>query len=105
MRKVTLSEMLGHPMTRSAVQQLASGMDPRLVAAQAAGTALADHLARQFGVKLPSPRIDSQKNPGPEKTKKTTKIPVVEVVPDGEVIDAEFTVIDVTSGVKRRKKA
>jgi len=103
MRKVTLSEMLGHPMTRSAVQQLASGMDPRLVAAQAAGNALADHLARQFGVKLPQTRIDSAKPP--EKTSSKKKSPVVEVVPDGEVIDAEFTVIDVTSGVKRRKKA
>ena len=104
MRKVTLSEMLGHPMTRSAVQQLASGMDPRLVAAQAAGNAIADHLARQFGVKLPPGRIDSPKPPAEKK--KIRKTPVVEVEhDDSDIIDAEFTVIDVTSGVKRRKKA
>lgn len=95
MRKVTLSEMLGHPMTRSAVQQLAQGVDPRLVAAQTAGTALADHIARQFGMQLPLPRIDSTPV---EAVKKTAK-------KDDDVIDAEYTVVSVSPGVKHRKKA
>jgi len=89
MRKVTLSEMLGHPVTRTAVQQLAQGMDPRLVAAQLAGDALVESLARQMGVKPPDTRIDSR----PAKKESTS-----------DVVDAEYTVIDVTPGVKHRRQ-
>ena len=74
-RRPTLIEMLGHPITQSAVQQLAQGIDPRLVAARAAGDAIRDHLAKQLGAPVKS---------------------------RPEIIDAEYTVIDVTP--KKRGK-
>lgn len=88
-RKPSLHEILGHPATRSAIQQLSQGVDPRLVAAQFAGNALAGEIAKSLGTKLPSPKI---------------KKPKVTVMSESEVIDAEYTVVDVTPGVKHRKK-
>lgn len=77
-RRMTLMEMLGHPIAQDAVQRIAQGIDPRLVAAQAAGNALAGHIAATLGV----PKTAAA----------------------GDVIDAEYTVIDVTPGVKRKVK-
>jgi hypothetical protein len=74
-RKPSLHEILGHPVTQSAIQQLSQGIDPRLIAARLAGDALTDHLAARLGA--------------PAK-------------PRHEVIDAEYTVIDVTP--KKRGK-
>lgn len=83
-RRVTLLDLIGHPVTQGAVQQLAQGVDPRLVAARIAGDAIRDHVAKSLGApvqKKAGPRIDSD-----------------------DIIDGEFTVIDVTPGVKQRKK-
>jgi len=91
-RKVTLVELLGSPITQSAIQQLAKGIDPRLVAAKLAGDALAGEIAKSLGAPVPPPKAKAPK-------------PKVTVVRDEEIVDAEFTVIDVTPGVKRRKKA
>lgn len=74
-RKPSLHEMLGHPVTQSAIQQLSQGIDPRLVAVRLAGDALRDHLAQHLGA--------------PVKSR-----------PD--VIDAEYTVIDVTPKKARK---
>ena len=68
-RKPSLIELLGHPAAQSAIQQPSQGLDPRLVAARVAGDAITDHLAQRLGA--------------PAK-------------PRHEVIDAEYTVIDVT---------
>lgn len=82
-RKPTLADLLGHPQTRSVMQQLSQGMDPRLVAAQFAGDMLMRQMAEGMGLQLPLPepvmrpraaRMDSQ----------------------GDVIDVDYTVIDVT---------
>jgi hypothetical protein len=89
--------MLGHPMAQSAIQQLANGVDPRLVAAQFAGHALAGEIAKSLGTRLPDVKVPKKKA-APEK-------PKVTVMREEEIIDAEYTVIDVTSGVKHRKKA
>lgn len=78
MKRVTLLDMLGHPHAQSAIQQLAGGMDPRLVAAQAAGNLLTQQMAKQLGAPMPD---------------KKARV--------GEVIDAEYTIIDVTP---RKKK-
>lgn len=94
-RRPTLSEILGHPATRGAIQQLANGMDPRLVAAQFAGNALAGEIARSLGTQLPAPKSKKPKEP---------KAPKVSVMPESEIIDAEYTVIDVTPGVKKKVK-
>jgi hypothetical protein len=76
-RKPSLIELLGHPAAQSAIQQLAGGMDPRLVAAQAAGDLITREVAKQLGAPVKrSPR-------------------------EPEIIDAEYTIIDVTP---RKKK-
>lgn len=93
-RKPTLHEILGHPLTHSAIQQLAQGIDPRLVAAQFAGNALAGEIARSLGTRLPAPKA--------KKTKETKA--KVSVMSESEIIDAEYTVIDVTPGVKKKVK-
>ena len=74
-RKPSLHEILGHPVTQSAIQQLSQGIDPRLVAARVAGDAITDHLAQRLGAPV-KPRHD--------------------------VIDAEYTVIDVTPKKARK---
>ena len=94
MRRVTLMDLLGHPLTQTAVQQLAAGIDPRLVAAQAAGNALAGQVARQLGApKSVVKAAQTAKNTPPRKPT---------VVTDEGVVDAEYTVIDVTPGVRKR---
>jgi hypothetical protein len=80
MKKVNLVELMGHPHTHTAIQQLAQGVDPRLVAAQLAGNALKDQIARSLGAPA-------------QPAKKTD-----------DVIDGEYTVINVTPGVKHRRK-
>lgn len=97
MKRVTLMELIGHPHTRGAIQQLAQGIDPRLVAAQLAGTAISEHVALALGTAMPTPRIDSAKAGKKSKSK-------VKVVNEADIIDAEYTVIDVTPGVKKKVK-
>ena len=87
MKRVSLLDMLGHPHTQSAVQQLAQGIDPRLVAAQLAGTALTEQIAKSLGAPI-SPLSSKSGQRG-----------------DSDVIDAEYTVINVSPGVKHRKRA
>jgi adenine/guanine phosphoribosyltransferase-like PRPP-binding protein len=95
MKRVTLMGLLGHPLTQTAVQQLASGVDPRLVAAQAAGNALAGQVAMRLGAPqhVVKQAHTAKNTPG--------RKPSV-VADDDEIVDAEFTVIDVTPGVKKR---
>jgi hypothetical protein len=93
MKRVTLMDLLGHPLTQTAVQQLASGVDPRLVAAQAAGNALAGHVAMRLGApKSVVKAAHTAKNTAAGKP----------TVADDDIVDAEYTVIDVTPGVKKR---
>lgn len=84
-KRVTLLDLMDHPVTRSAVQQLAQGIDPRLVAAQLAGNALKDQIAKSLGATASGPAKH-----GPSSA--------------GDIIDAEYTVINVSPGVKRRAK-
>lgn len=86
-RKPTLHEIIGHPITQSAIQQLAGGMDPRLVAAQLAGNMLSQQMAKQLGAPAASVK------PGKRVT----------IVSDDNIIDAEFTPIP-NSAPKRRGK-
>jgi hypothetical protein len=93
MKRVSLMDLLGHPLTQSAVQQLASGVDPRLVAAQAAGNALAGHVAKRLGA--PANVVKAAHTAKNTAARKPT-------VADDDITDAEYTVIDVTPGVKKR---
>lgn len=81
-RRPTLIDMLGHPQTRSVVQQLAQGIDPRLVAAQFAGEMLTRQMAEGMGLQLPLPEVKLPKTPP--------------IDSQGDVVDAEYTVINVT---------
>lgn len=91
-KRVNLLELMGHPMAQSAVQQIAQGIDPRLVAAQLAGNALTGHIARSLGAVVPETTGSrARRDMGTEA--------------DGDVIDAEYTVINVSPGVKKRQKA
>lgn len=96
-RRLTILELLGHPLTQTAVQQLAAGVDPRLVAAQAAGNALAGQVALRLGAPAPIVKAAHTAKNTPRGARPTV------TVEDGDVIDAEYTIIDVTPGVKRRK--
>jgi hypothetical protein len=93
MKRVTLMDLLGHPLTQSAVQQLAAGIDPRLVAAQAAGNALAGHVAQRLG----APKAVVRQAHTAKNTARRGPLR-----PADDIIDGEYTVIDVTPGVKKR---
>jgi hypothetical protein len=85
-RKPTLAEMLGSPVAQSAIQQLAQGIDPRLVAAQFAGNVLTQLTAKQLGAPEP-----------------VNLRPVVLPKEDPEIIDAEFVEIPNSAPKSRRK--
>lgn len=87
-KRVTLMELLNHPHAQSAVQQIAQGLDPRLVAAQLAGNALAGRVAAALGV--PLDRVS-----GSYTTKRSA---------EADIIDAEYTVVDVAPGAKKKVK-
>lgn len=94
-KRATFNGLLDHPVTKTAVQQLAQGIDPRLVAAQIAGNALQEQIARAFGM-LPVAQPATTERP-----KRTMKIDPT----DSNIIDVEFTVVDVSPGVKKKRKA
>lgn len=94
MKRVTLLELIGHPIAHNAVQQLAAGIDPRLVAAQVAGNALAGHVATTLGV----PKHAASRAYAPATARSNGR------APGADVVDAEYTVIDVTPGVRKKVK-
>lgn len=85
-RKPTLVDLLGHPQTRNVMQQLSQGIDPRIVAAQLAGDILMRQMAEGMGLQLPIP--DVRLSAAPERR----------IDSDDGIIDAEYTIIDVTPG-------
>lgn len=93
-KRPNLFDLLGHPITQNVVQQIAQGIDPRLVAAQAAGNALAGHMATRLGV--PPHMVKGAYAPATAQSNGRA--------PGADVVDAEYTVIDVTPGVKRKVK-
>lgn len=88
-RKPTLVDLLAHPQTRTVMQQLSQGVDPRLIAAQFAGNVLMQQMAEGMGVQLPIP--DVRLAAAPVKSERR-------IDSDDDIVDAEFTIIDVTPG-------
>ena len=95
-----LLELLAHPITQDAVKQIAQGSDPRGVLAGMAGDFVAQEVAKAIGAR----RLAAQ---APAKAARTSaarptaapgvkRRPKVEVMHDDNVVDAEYTVIDVT---------
>lgn len=91
-RKPTLVDLLAHPQTRDVMQQLSQGVDPRLVAAQLAGNMLMRQMAEGMGVQLPIPDVKLAAAPA--------NAPISRIDSDQDIIDAEYTIIDVTPGKK-----
>jgi len=89
MAKGALIGLLTHPATREAMHRVSRGDDPAIVAAQMAGEAFAQKVAAALGANM--------------KPKPWTHDGMVDA--KGEPIDADYVVIDVTPGVKRRSKA
>ena len=89
MTKDALYALLAHPMTREAMQRVGRGDDPSLVAAELAGAAFTRKVAAALGASV--------------KPKPWTHDGMVDAA--GEPMDAEYVVIDVTPGVKRRTKS
>jgi len=81
-----LLEVLSHPMTLGALDSLSKGSDPRGVLAGIAGDLLAARVAEALGVSAPARAIRASSK----------------AQDDDGIIDAEYRVINVTPGVKRR---
>lgn len=94
-RKPTLLELLTHPLTQDAVRSIAQGNDPRGVLAGLAGDLVAQEVAKAIGAKrlaARAPEPKERKAPQPGRAARAR----VEVLDEGEIIDAEYTVINVT---------
>ena len=70
------------------MQQLSQGIDPRLIAAQFAGNMLMQQMAEGMGLQLPLPDV------------RLPATPERRIDSDQDIIDAEYTIIDVTPGKK-----
>ena len=101
-----LLHLLAHPITQDAMKSLANGAHPKGVLAGIAGDLFAQEVAKALGAKETT---NLRKKPVEEKAPTTAAAPgvkrraKVEVVPDEEVIDAEYTVIDVTPKASKNR--
>ena len=84
-------ELLSHPAALDAMNSLSKGGDPRGVLAGLAGDLFAQKVAEALGTTAPVKSV-----PKDPKAKR--------VDDDEEPIDAEYTVINVSPGVKTRPK-
>ena len=82
MTRDALYALLAHPMTREAMKRVGRGDDPALVAAEMAGVEVTKRIATALGAAKPVSRPSVNPN----------------------VVEAEYTVIDVTPN-KGKKKA
>lgn len=86
-----LLQFLAHPAALDAMNSLSKGGDPRGVLAGLAGDLFAQKVAEALGTTAP--------------VKSVPKTPKAKRVDDDNVVDAEYTVINVSPGVKKRPKA
>jgi len=90
--KNTLLGLLAHEKTRSLMGKIAQGQDPRQAVADIAGQSLAEQVARILGAVPNAARVGENEKVGQTKRNSTAD----------DVSDAEFVVIDVSPGVKKR---
>lgn len=101
-RKAALLELLAHPITQDAMRSLAQGSDPRGVLAGMAGDLVAQELGKALGTRriaarAPEPASRPQKAPQPSSSRTTrAPRPKVEQMSEDDIVDAEYTVINVT---------
>jgi len=93
-------QMLTHPIAQEAMRSIAQGNDPRGALAGIAGDLFAQEVAKALGAKVP---VKSSRKAAPAKAPAmpaaapgVKRRPKVEVMQDDDVVDAEYTVIDVT---------
>lgn len=91
-----LLDLLAHERTRSLMGRIAQGDDPRRAVAEMAGHTLADQVAKILGA-VPNAATNAAPVGGNEKVGQTTRNSTTD-----DVSDAEFVVIDVSPGVKKR---
>lgn len=99
-RKATLIELLAHPITQDAMRSLAQGSDPRGVLAGMAGDLVAQEVAKVMGARRlaarsPEPKAVKASRAAPSRTARAQR-PKVEVMREDDIVDADYTVIDVT---------
>ena len=96
MTKNAFLDMLAHEKTRTLMGRIAQGDDPRRAVADLAGQSLAEKVAAMLGAVQRSGEVADSSGIG--QTAGTPRRPVT----DSGITDAEFVVIDVSPGVKRR---
>ena len=86
-------QLLAHPATHDAMRSLAQGNDPRGVLAGLAGDLIAHEVAKAVGAKsLPTRHGEKRARRQEQKSAR----PKVEKMREEDIVDAEFTVINVT---------
>jgi hypothetical protein len=92
-------QLLAHPATHEAMRSLAQGNDPRGILAGMAGDFLAHEVAKAIGAKNLPQKPSEQRARRAEPVSGAPGVkhrPKVERMDEDDVIDAEFTVINVT---------
>jgi hypothetical protein len=91
-------QLLAHPATHEAMRAIAQGSDPRGVLAGFAGDLFAHEVAKAIGAKsLPKkPGEKRARRQEPKAAAPKVARPRVEVVDEDDIVDAEYTVINVT---------
>jgi hypothetical protein len=95
-----LIALLAHPITQDAVRSIAQGNDPRGVLAGVAGDLFAQEVAKAMGaraaVKPTKGEPPRKSTPRPTSAPGVKHRPKVEVVSEDDIVDADYTVINVT---------
>lgn len=91
--KNSLLALLAHEKTRTLMGRLAQGDDPRRAVAEMAGQSLAERVAAILGAASVPVKVGDSPRVVQTTTAKTQPV---------DVTDAEYVVIDVSPGVKRR---
>lgn len=107
MSTAKILRMLTHPIAQDAMRSIGQGNDPRGVLAGMAGDLFAQEVAKAIGARA---AVKSARAPEPAKAKAepipnapgAKRRPKVEVVPEDDVVDADYTVIDVTPKASKR---
>ena len=94
-----LHQLLTHESTRDFFGRLARGDDPRRAAADVAGQTIAQMLAGALGAPRPPVEVNRPPATAPQDA------PAAKKPADADVVDAEFTVINVTEQARQAKKA
>jgi hypothetical protein len=109
MSTAKLIQLLAHPIAQDAMRSIAQGNDPRGALAGMAGDLFAQEVAKALGaraalkpVKAAKPETAKAKAEPIPNAPGAKRRPKVEVVSEDDVVDAEFTVIDVTPKASKK---